>query len=509
MRSDVAHSLATALSGCKDQSDPDCGSVFSNYILFLIGKGMNQHRWTCLTTLVFTTVLAPLATVNAKTLTALTPVSDREVPLASRVTSQSLPIVTPLNVTELQTDVAVPTVNRVVPTVSKLPLVKPASSPIVKPIAATSTQVTDRGRFSLQEQLPVAEPYPDSVSETKFAPTNISFNSQLKAIEPIVGTLAPVQATKVAAKLSTPATKSQAATPGKTSAVKPTTPRKLATAQLSTPVVQPPATTSFTTSKVAPPISIVGDDGKPSAQIVNSATVRAEIATAPQPVPSVAPLDSSIAPSTYRPETLPVPQPAPIIATSTDRAELPNFEAGAPVFIFDNERPQQIVTTTIAQIGGETVAAEPSIAIPVERPKQDAIPPQSLVPVKPTQQPQVKNIVTIEQPTETIQPAIDKIVVSTHTGKASWYGSEGGSRTANGERYNPNGMTAAHRTLPFGTKVRVTSLKTGKSAIVRINDRGPFIRNRIIDVSAATAAAIGIKGDGIGEVKMEVLADDV
>ncbi len=436
-------------------------------ILFLIGKDMNQHRWTCLTTLVFITVLAPFARVNAKTLTALVPVSgDDRVPLAAR----SLPIVTPLSVTELQTDVAVPTVNRVVPAVSQLP--------IVKPIAVATPTTARSGRFSLQPKLPVAQPYPARVLATKFTPTKIAFSSHFKAIDPVVEVFPQVEDTR---------------------AVPP---------QSSTPVTQPQTVTSFTTSKIATPIAIVGSDGTPSAQIVNSATAQAEIATAPQPVPSVVPLDR-INTATSRPETLPVPQSAPIIATSEDRAKLPSFEAGAPVFIFENERPKRIVTTTIAQIGGETVAAEPSIAIPVQRPKQATIPPQSAVPVKSAQQPEVTGIVTIEQPTETIQPAIDKIVVSTHTGKASWYGSEGGARTANGERYNPNGLTAAHRTLPFGTKVRVTSLKTGKSTIVRINDRGPFVRSRLIDVSAGAAAAIGLKSDGVGEVKIEVLADDV
>ncbi len=436
---------------------------------------MNQHRWTCLTTLVFTTVIAPIATVHAKTLSspALGP-RDNQVPLSS----QSLPIVTPLTVTELQTDVAVPTVNRVVPSVSQLPLVKPAPSAIVKPIAAAPRTVAENGKFSLQQQLPIAQPYPAQVSAAKFVPTNISFNPQLKAID-----TATVDSDRVVGSL--PQLENYQA----------------ATARPSTPSPQPQVSTSFTTNKIAAPIAIVGNDGIPSAQIVNSATVQAEIANLPQPVPSVAPL-------TDRAEVVAIPQPAPLVAVVEDRAELPSFEAGAPVFIFDNERPQQIVTTTIAQIGGETVAAEPSIAIPVQRPNQDSIPPRSALPARSPQQPEVTGIVTIEQPTEIIQPAIDKIV-STSTGKASWYGSEGGARTANGERYNPNGLTAAHRTLPFGTKVRVTSLKTGRSAIVRINDRGPFIRSRIIDVSAGTAAAIGIKNDGIGEVKMEVLADDV
>jgi rare lipoprotein A len=86
------------------------------------------------------------------------------------------------------------------------------------------------------------------------------------------------------------------------------------------------------------------------------------------------------------------------------------------------------------------------------------------------------------------------------TGKASYYKS--GHRTANGERFDPHGYTAAHRTLPFGTKVLVTNVKTGKSVIVRINDRGPFIKNRIIDVSYGAAKVLGITGAGVATVKI-------
>lgn len=82
---------------------------------------------------------------------------------------------------------------------------------------------------------------------------------------------------------------------------------------------------------------------------------------------------------------------------------------------------------------------------------------------------------------------------------ASWY--KHGHTTANGERYNPHGLTAAHRTLPFGTKVRVTY--RGKSIIVRINDRGPFIKGRSIDLAMGAARAIGCKG--VCKVKMQVL----
>ena len=86
------------------------------------------------------------------------------------------------------------------------------------------------------------------------------------------------------------------------------------------------------------------------------------------------------------------------------------------------------------------------------------------------------------------------------TGKASYYKS--GHRTANGERFDPHGYTAAHRTLPFGTKVLVTNVKTGKSVIVRINDRGPFIKSRIIDVSYGAAKVLGMTGAGVATVKI-------
>lgn len=88
-------------------------------------------------------------------------------------------------------------------------------------------------------------------------------------------------------------------------------------------------------------------------------------------------------------------------------------------------------------------------------------------------------------------------------GYASYYAH--GKQTANGERFNPNGMTAAHRKLPFGTKVRVKNLATGKSVVVRINDRGPFIRNRIIDLSLGAAKKLGIRRAGVAKVSIQVL----
>lgn len=92
------------------------------------------------------------------------------------------------------------------------------------------------------------------------------------------------------------------------------------------------------------------------------------------------------------------------------------------------------------------------------------------------------------------------------TGYASWYGGKfQGRQTASGEIFDTNKLTAAHKTLPFGTVVEVTNLDTGKSVQVRINDRGPFVEGRIIDLSRAAATKIGMMATGIAPVKVEIL----
>ena len=95
-----------------------------------------------------------------------------------------------------------------------------------------------------------------------------------------------------------------------------------------------------------------------------------------------------------------------------------------------------------------------------------------------------------------------------YTGKMSWYSvrTNGGTRTASGEPFSDGGVTAAHRSLPFGTKVEVTNLNNGKSETVRITDRGPFIAGRIIDVSIETARKLDFVGNGIAPCRVEVLA---
>lgn len=92
-------------------------------------------------------------------------------------------------------------------------------------------------------------------------------------------------------------------------------------------------------------------------------------------------------------------------------------------------------------------------------------------------------------------------------GRASWYGAEfAGRRTANGETYDPSQLTAAHPELPFDTLVRVHNLDNGRSVVVRVNDRGPFKRGRVIDVSRAAAESLGMLRAGTANVRLEVLS---
>ena len=90
------------------------------------------------------------------------------------------------------------------------------------------------------------------------------------------------------------------------------------------------------------------------------------------------------------------------------------------------------------------------------------------------------------------------------SGMASFYGNESGSKTASGARFNQNAMTAAHRSLPFGTKLRVTH--GGRSVVVTVNDRGPFVRGRVLDLSTGAARAVGLTGAGVGRVTAEVVS---
>jgi rare lipoprotein A len=105
--------------------------------------------------------------------------------------------------------------------------------------------------------------------------------------------------------------------------------------------------------------------------------------------------------------------------------------------------------------------------------------------------------------------ALPGLAGQTLEGQASWYGPGfHGRLTANGERYNMYAMTAAHKTLPFGTFVEVTLLSSGRKVVVRINDRGPFADDRIIDLSKAAAERIGLIKEGVSQVQVRIIKEE-
>jgi rare lipoprotein A len=142
------------------------------------------------------------------------------------------------------------------------------------------------------------------------------------------------------------------------------------------------------------------------------------------------------------------------------------------------------------------VAVAPAPPIEREQPVPEGTPPAEAEQTKPPE--------ASPSPEAEVTPESKPLLVE--TGIASWYGAPYHNRRgSNGEIYDMNAMTAAHRTLPLGSIVRVTNLASGKSAVVRITDRGPFIEGRIIDLSQAAAKQIGLVQKGTGQIRVEVL----
>jgi rare lipoprotein A len=104
--------------------------------------------------------------------------------------------------------------------------------------------------------------------------------------------------------------------------------------------------------------------------------------------------------------------------------------------------------------------------------------------------------------TPSAQPGYDMV------GRAGWYGNESGNQTANGERFRPNGISAAHPTLPLPSYVEVTALDTGRTILLRVNDRGPFARGRIIDLSRGAAQLLGVRVQGHAAVRVRLVDPD-
>jgi rare lipoprotein A len=153
----------------------------------------------------------------------------------------------------------------------------------------------------------------------------------------------------------------------------------------------------------------------------------------------------------------------------------------------------------------------PPPAPPMTEPSATSVP----TPNPPTsQRPEASPQSTVKQPEKTGEvatPVPDGAKpLSVETGKASWYGAPyHNRRSSNGEMYDMHSLTAAHRTLPLGSTVRVTNLKTGHSTVVRITDRGPFVEGRIVDLSLAAAKQADVWQAGVAQVRLEVLRTPV
>jgi rare lipoprotein A len=138
------------------------------------------------------------------------------------------------------------------------------------------------------------------------------------------------------------------------------------------------------------------------------------------------------------------------------------------------------------------------------------VPPPAAVAFQPAPPPQPQQPVEIPRSLPAVPPlAATAAPFFLETGLASFYGRKhSGKRTANGDRFDHHDFTAAHRTLAFGTRVRVTDLANGRSVTVQITDRGPHVKKRIIDISLAAAQELHMQGKGITRVKIEVFPQD-
>ncbi len=162
-----------------------------------------------------------------------------------------------------------------------------------------------------------------------------------------------------------------------------------------------------------------------------------------------------------------------------------------------------MIVNNLRRKGAYVLVAFASTGLVSAAPVQADIPQNVIQVVEAAQDPVAPIVAPEPAAPEAAEPAGEHIA----DGHASYYGNElAGNRTASGERFNPRALTAAHRTLPLGTKIRVTNQANGKSVIVRINDRGPFVKSRLIDVSYAAAQRISMIRSGHARVKLELIA---
>lgn len=199
-------------------------------------------------------------------------------------------------------------------------------------------------------------------------------------------------------------------------------------------------------------------------------------------------ISSNIAPTSVNsivPKPQNIPQSTPELAPELGAAELPNGNAATN----GNNENVANATPATAVVNPAPTSLPAAFADPTIRPSVE-------VAVNPYVVPEV--VPEVAAPAPRLTPF--------QRGEASWYGPGfHGNQSASGEIFNRNAMTAAHRTLPFGTRVLVTNTRNGRSVEVRINDRGPFTGGRVIDLSQGAAASIGMIDSGVADVRIDII----
>lgn len=197
---------------------------------------------------------------------------------------------------------------------------------------------------------------------------------------------------------------------------------------------------------------------------------------------------------------------ASAIASRVNQLYLDSIEASAITARWNGDRQRYVIEVN----GEELVEMNPTTILPdtTNDPAQDALQATNRLRRLLGDAPPLRDIAGGPQsPAPAVAPHLSFNTTRQFTGVASWYGPGfHGNRSASGEVFNQNALTAAHRSLPFGTQVRVTNLNTGLSVVVRITDRGPFTRGRVIDLSAGAARVIGLIRSGVAPVRLDVLA---
>jgi rare lipoprotein A len=242
---------------------------------------------------------------------------------------------------------------------------------------------------------------------------------------------------------------------------------------------------------------------QPSASSTTEATAKIGSTQAEEPIlPTAQPSEAVTTPATQD-QNDPVWR-ASAIAARINQLHLNSIDASAITVRWNGDRERYLIQVN----GEELVEMNPTTILPdtTNNPAEDALQATNRLRRLMGDAPPLQDIADRPRPSASTPAHLSFNTTRQFTGVASWYGPGfHGNRSASGEVFNQNALTAAHRSLPFGTQVRVTNLNTGQSVVVRITDRGPFSGRRVIDLSAGAARVIGLIQAGVAPVRLEVL----